>query len=133
MPVVRVPHSINRKRYGMFYHFDNGECLYLAHCSGESTKLYHYKSNSWCLDLDTLREAERRGCKYVGIEHKVGTNKFHYYITLLRDFFDPPSEVHTEGNTRQRRLNRYLFRICMAKYGKRGSLVPLSAATMSLR
>jgi hypothetical protein len=129
--VVVEPHTVNGKRFGAFYHIGD-ECIYLAWRSGVATKSYHFKSNSWCLDIDTLRAAERRGCKYVGVAHKVGANKFDYYVTLLEDYFQPPSEPHPEGVTRQRRLNRYCFRLRMSKYGKRGTLTPTPAAVMKL-
>lgn len=130
--VVRSRHTVNGKFYGMFYHFDDGSCLYLAVRSGEKTKSYHFKSNSWCLDIDTLRAAERHGCEYVGVAHKVGANKFDYYITKLEDFWQPPSERHPEGATPQRRLNRYFFRKRVSKYGVRGGLVPTEEKAIGL-
>lgn len=117
--IVRTRHTINGKFYGMFFHFDDGTGFYLACRSGASTKSYHYKSNSWCLDVETLRACERHNCEYIGVAHKVGTNKFDYYITKLEDFWQPPSERHPEGDRPQRRLNRYCFRMLMSKYGKK--------------
>ena len=106
--VAKVPHSINGKKYGMFYHFDDGRCLYLAWRSGEKTRGLYFQKNAWCLDTATLREAEARGCTSIEIAHKVG-KKINYYITNLKDYFGPDSEVHSMGTTPQRRLNRDRF------------------------
>lgn len=132
MSVVRIPHKINGKMYGVFCHMDDGKCIYFAIRSGEKSKSFHFKTNSWCLDIDTLMAAQSRGCLWVGVAHKVGTNKFDYYITRLEDFIDPPSQRHWEGVTPQRRLNRAFFRICKSKYGKRGVLTSTIAAKMHL-
>jgi hypothetical protein len=106
--ITRVPHSVNGKKYGMFYHFDDGRCLYLAWRSGEKSRSLFFRKNAWCLDIATLREAERRGATAIGVAHRVGKN-VHYYITRLQDFWSPPSEPHPEGTTPQRRLGRDKF------------------------
>lgn len=106
--ITRVLHSINGKKYGMFYHFPDGRCLYLAWRTGEKSRSLFFQKNAWCLDIATLREAERRGATAVGIAHKIGKD-VHYYITNLADFWSPPSEPHPQGITPQRRLGRDKF------------------------
>lgn len=106
--IVRVPHSINGKKYGMFYHFPDGRCLYLAWRSGEKSKSLYFKKNAWCIDTATLREAKYRGCTAIGFAHKIGKDVF-YYVTNLDAFWNPPSEPHPEGTTPQRRLSRDKF------------------------
>ena len=131
--IVRVPHSINGKRYGMFYHFDDGRCLYLAFRSGEKTKSLHFAKMAWCLDIATLREAERRGCTAIGIAHKVG-NRIDFYVCNLIDFWNPPSERHPPGTTPQRRLSRDNFPVRLSKVGVgKGGLVSTIAATMTIK
>lgn len=128
--ITRVPHSVNGKRYGMFYHFDDGRCLYLAWRSGEKSKSLYFAKMAWCLDIATLREAERRGATAIGIAHKVGT-RTDFYICNLQDFWNPPSERHPEGTTPQRRLSRDKFLVRMSRAGK-GGLVKSIAAKMSI-
>ena len=108
MAVTRVLHSVNGRKYGMFYHFDDGRCLYLAWRSGEKSKSLFFKKNAWCLDTATLREAKYRGATAIGVAHRVGKDVF-YYVTNLDDFWNPPSEPHPEGDTPQRRLSREKF------------------------
>lgn len=108
MAITRVMHLVNGKRYGMFYHFDDGRCLYLAWRSGEKNRSLFFRENAWCIDITTLREARHRGCTAIGIAHKVGKS-VNYYITNIDNFFNPPSEAHPEGKTPQRRLRRDHF------------------------
>lgn len=131
--ITRVPHKINGRFYGMFCHWDDGRCIYFACRSGSKTRSYHFDTNSWCLDIDTLRAAESRGCQWIGIEHKIGTNKFDYYITRIEDFFGADSERHYGGDTPQRRLKRPLFRILVSKYGAKGHLLPSIHAKMPIK
>ena len=112
--VAKVPHTINGKKYGMFYHFDDGRILYLAWRSGEKTRGLYFQENAWCLDNSTLREAQARGCEMIGIAHRIG-KKINYYITNLDDYFGADSEVHPNGTTPQRRLNRDKFIINTTK------------------
>lgn len=107
---AREPHSVNGKKYGMFYHLDDGRCLYLAWRSGAKTRGLYFAKNAWCVDISTLRMCERRGCYAIGVAHKVA-GKTAYYVTKIEDFFGPDSEPHPEGTTPQRRLNREKFRV----------------------
>lgn len=106
----REAHSINGKKYGMFFHLADGQCVYLAWRSGAKTRGLFFAKNAWCIDTATLRECAYRGCQVIGIAHKV-SGKVAYYLTLLSDFWGPDSEPHPEGKTPQRRLCREHFRV----------------------
>lgn len=112
--ITRVVHSVNGKKYGMFYHFADGRCVYMAWRSGAKSRSLFFQKNAWCMDIATLREAERRGATAVGIAHRVGTT-VHFYITNIRDFWGPASESHPEGTTPQRRLGRDRFLVNTSK------------------
>lgn len=107
--VKREAHSINGRKYGMLYHLDDGRIIYLAWRSGMKTKGYFHKTNSWCIDVNTLRMCEHRGVCAVGVAHKVG-GKVDYYLTRIEDFWGADSDRHREGDTPQRSLCRERFR-----------------------
>lgn len=107
---ARVPHSVNGKKYGMFFHLDDGRCIYMAWRTGAKTRGLFFKTNAWCIDIATLRDCERRGIEVIGIAHRVA-GKTAYYLTYVKDFWGPDSESHPEGKTPQRRLCREKFRV----------------------
>lgn len=110
MSIKRTKHSVNGKDFGMFYRFDDGRGLYLAWRSGEKNRSLSFTHNAWCLDTTLLRQVQRNGCESIGIAHRVG-KKVTYYITNTSDFLLSPSEVHTSGQTPQRRLCRDRFQV----------------------
>lgn len=112
--VKREAHTINGRKYGMFYHLDDGRIIYLAWRSGMKTKGYFHKTNSWCLDINTLRMCEHKGVFAVGVAHRVN-GKMDYYLTYLEDFFGPDSARHYEGDAPQRSLCRERFRVNSTK------------------
>lgn len=105
--MVTVPHTINGRFYGMFYFLDDGRSLYLAH--RKMKEVFHMK-NAWCIDMMTLKEAERRGVNVIGV--LVGKGKSRkFWLTERRDFFDSPYSFDHYGDTRQRGLPTTMFRV----------------------
>lgn len=127
--IERVRHAVNGKLLGFLFKFSSGENLYLSLKSNASRAL-DVKTNSWCLEIEVLRYAQRMLCAYVGIAHKVGTNKYDYYIAAIGDFLGEPGERHP-GPVPMRRLNRYKFPIRVSKYGKR-RIVAMEEARLSV-
>lgn len=112
--VLRIPHKVNGKLLGAFYHFDNGRSMYLAYCVGQKPKALFLNENAWCIDTSIIRQCQREGCEAIGIAHRVGKH-VDFYITNLTDFLDSPSEVHSRGAVPQRRLSRDRFMIDTSK------------------
>lgn len=108
--VKREAHSVNGRKYGMFFHLDDGQVIYMAWRSGLKTRGYFHKTNSWCIDTTTLRTCEHRGVTAVGVAHRVN-GKVDYYLTKLEDFWGEESTTHREGDTPQRALCRERFRV----------------------
>ena len=104
--ITRLRHTFNGRFYGMWYFWDDGRSLYLAH--RRPGEIYH-KKNAWCLDVRTLEEAEKRGVKFVGVVSGSGKNK-RFYVTLREDFFDSAYSFAHFGETRQRGLPLARFR-----------------------
>lgn len=107
--IKRTQHtSLQGKTIGMFYHFDDGRCLYLSWESGASTKALIASKNAWAIDYDVLYAAERQGCTAIGIAHRIN-GMVIYYITNLRNYWNPPSESHAGKYATQRILGRDKF------------------------
>lgn len=107
--ITRTDRTVNGKFKGRYYDFPNGQKLYLEHIGGEKTRSLDYKTNSWTLPTQTIREAESKGCTQIGILHKIGKQKATY-IANIKDFLEAPSEVHwVSGKEPMRRLNRNRF------------------------
>lgn len=94
----------------MFYHFPDGRCLYLAWQSGERPKQLLGKQNAWFLDAATLREAKYRGATAIGVAHRIGKT-VHYYVVNADDWWNPPSESHSDSGALCRKLSRNEFHV----------------------
>lgn len=107
--IERTDRTVNGKFKGRFYTFPDGRKLYLEHIGGEKTRSLDHKHNAWLLPTQTIREAESKGCTQIGILHKIG-KKHATYIANIKDFLEPPSEIHyVSGREPMRRLNRSRF------------------------
>lgn len=107
--IARTDRTVNGKFKGRFYDFGDGRKLYLEHIGGEKTRSLDFKHNAWILPTSTIRQAEAAGCTQIGILHKIGKKKMTY-IANMKDFLNPPSEVHyVSGKEPMRRLNRNRF------------------------
>lgn len=97
---VKVKHSVNGKFYGMWYFFDSGVSVYLAH---RKLREIYRKKSAWCIDTATLEEAKQKGVKFAGVVCRVGKDA-HYYIAKVDDFFNSPYSFRHFGDTWQRGL-----------------------------
>lgn len=130
MVIERVRHTVNGKLIGFLFRFENSRNLYFV-VRPNASKALDVATNSWCIENDLIRYAERMSCAYIGVAHKVGTEKYDYYIARLEDFLGEPSERHFGAKTPSRRLNRYKFRARVSKYGKR-ALVAMEEARLTV-
>jgi hypothetical protein len=105
--VKRVPHTVNQKFYGTWYHFDDGRVIYLAR--RKEREIFQAKW-AWCIDHRTLQLCRERGCWAVGVlVRKEG--KWQVWATHIDDFYDSPHSFRHRYETLQRGLPLAKFRV----------------------
>jgi hypothetical protein len=104
--VVKTPHTVNGRFYGIFYTLDDGRKLYLAH---RTPGQVFFEKAAWCLDDSTLRKCESLGIDAVGVVLRM-RGKATVYLTHRDDFNGPHSFRHY-GDAPQRGLPMRRFRI----------------------
>lgn len=105
--MTKVPHTINGRLCGMFYHFDDGKGLYLAHCKPRDV---HRKKDAWCIDVSVLNEARERGISVVGVVCGTAKSK-NFWVTDLEDFFESRHSFSHWDEMQQRGLPRGRFKL----------------------
>lgn len=106
--MVREKHTVNGVLNGYFYHHPDGRVVYLAH---RTRRQIYRKDNAWCMDVDMLSSAKRKGVTSVGVVMNDAKNGNMFWLTNLEDFFGEHSIVIPDGKTRQRGLPLQRFRI----------------------
>lgn len=96
----RVPHTINGKPFGMFYHLDDGRVIYMAHRRARDVER---TKNAWCIDVSVLEEARKLGASAVGVMCGKGKSK-KFWLTSIQDFFESRHSFAHWGTAPQRGL-----------------------------
>ncbi|MFM0095584.1 hypothetical protein PQQ87_08225 [Paraburkholderia nemoris] len=104
--MVIVPHTVNGKFYGRWYHLDSGRIIYLAH--RKEREIFQAKW-AWCIDHRTLEQSRQRGCWAIGVIIKK-EGKRQVWLTHVDDFYGEHSFRH-RYETLQRGLPLSKFRV----------------------
>lgn len=104
--MVKSPHTVNGKFYGMFYALEDGRSLYLAH---RTPSQILFAKAAWCLDESTLRRCRTMGIYAVGVAMR-RKGRPEVYLTHIDDFYGPNSFTHF-GDAPQRGLPAQCFRL----------------------
>lgn len=113
-----IPHKVNSRHYGAFYHFPDGRAVYLAH--RKRSEVFRAK-NAWTIDLATLSLIKSKGIATCGVVCKSGADLF-FWVTDIEDFFGIHSFSHF-GDSRQRGLPLTRFKVnpgLIARHIKKG-------------